>query len=488
MTADLVLAIDQGTTNTKALVVAADGSVVTRAARPMKVVYPQPGWAEQSATDLWATVHEAVAEALRDVDRGRLAAIAISNQRESVVLWDRATGAPIGPCVIWQCRRSSAACASLRARGLAEAIRAKTGLGLDPLFPASKIAWLLDQHPSLRPRAARGELAVGTIDAWLLWNLTGGRVHACDRSNASRTQLFDIRRLAWDAELAEIFRVPLAVLPEVRPSDARFGTTTTGLAGIPAGIPIRAMMGDSHAALYGHAVDGPGTVKATYGTGSSLMTLTDGVVASTHGLASTIAWSRGDRVAHALEGNISVSAQAAAFMAKMLGLADVVALSALAETVDGSDGVVFVPALVGLGAPHWNDAARGLVTGLSLGSTPAHIARATFEAIALQIVDVVEAMEGDLHHPLARLSVDGGATANRFLMRLQADLAGRPIDVSGITELSAVGAARMAFAAIGGDDTRLFVPEVTTFTPTLSPDRRAAIRATWKSAVARAQA
>jgi glycerol kinase len=488
MTADLVLAIDQGTTNTKALVVAADGGIVARASRPMKVAYPRPGWAEQSATDLWATVHEAMAEAIRGVDPRRLAAIAVSNQRESVVLWDRATGEPIGPCIIWQCRRSASVCAELQARGLSDRIRATTGLGLDPLFPASKIAWLLDQRPDLRTRAARGELAVGTIDAWLLWNLTDGRAHACDRSNASRTQLFDIRRLAWDAELAEIFRVPLSVLPQVRPSDDRFGTTAVGLAGIPSGIPIRAMMGDSHAALYGHAVDGPGTVKATYGTGSSLMTLTDGVVASTHGLASTIAWSRGDRVAHALEGNISVSAQAAAFMAKMLGLPDVAALSALAETVEDADGVVFVPALVGLGAPHWDPAARGLVTGLALGSTPAHVARATFEAIALQIVDVVEAMEGDLDHPLARLSVDGGATANRFLMRLQADLAGRPIDVSGIAELSAVGAARMAFAAIAGSDADLFAPEVTTFAPTMPADRREAIRADWKRAVARARA
>ena len=397
----LVLAIDQGTTNTKALLVSADGRVHHQASVPNVVTYPQPGWAEQSATALVAGVRQVIAEVVAKAHGAEIHASAISNQRESIVVWDAATGEPIGPCIIWQCRRSAPKCDSLRNAGHAELIEAKTGLALDPLFPAGKIAWLLDHTPGGRERAERGELRVGTVDSWLLWNLTNGQVHATDHSNASRTQLFNTATLSWDAELAGLFDVPMSVLPAVHSSDSEFGHTAAGASALPAGIPIHAMIGDSHAALFGHGVRAPGTVKATYGTGTSLMALTPDRVLSRHGLSSTIAWSRSGTIAHALEGNISVSGQAAAFMADMLGLTDVVALSALADTVDDTNGVAFVPALVGLGAPHWRSDARGTITGLSLGTKPAHLARAALEAIAFQVADVFIAMEQDMGAPMA---------------------------------------------------------------------------------------
>ena len=292
-------------------------------------------------------------------------------------------------------------------------------------------------------------LRAGTVDSWLLWNLTGGATHATDHSNASRTLLFDIGKLEWSARLAGIFGVPLSCLPVPMPSDSRFGVTAAGASSLPAGVPILAMMGDSHAALYGHGVRTRGVVKATYGTGSSLMTLTDSVPVSSNGLSGTIAWTAEGRTAYALEGNITVSAQAAAFMAELLGTADVSALSDLAQTVPDTGGVVFVPALAGLGAPFWDDAARGIISGLSHASRPGHLARAAFEAIAHQVADVFEAMEHDLGHQLAGLSADGGASRNDFLMQLQADLLSRPLNRSSIAEIGALGVASMAAQALG---------------------------------------
>lgn len=483
--ADLVLALDQGTTNTKALVVDAQGQIIAQAARPMTVHYPQPGWAEQSATHIWESVCAVIGAALHQVDVGRLGALAISNQRESIVIWDRQSGLPLGPCIIWQCRRSAPVCDRLRAQGHETDIQARTGLGLDPLFPAGKIAWLLDHVDGARSLAAAGRLAVGTIDSWLLWNLTAGAVHACDHSNASRTQLFNIHELAWDDVLLNLFTVPESLLPMVRPSDSRFGETAAGLPDIPANLPIHAMMGDSHAALFAHGLGKPGTVKVTYGTGSSLMTLADGPGVSGFGLSSTIAWSRGERIFYALEGNISVSAQAAAFVAKMLSLPDAAALTALASTVPDNGGVTVVPALAGLGAPHWRADARGSISGLTLGSQPGHIARATLEAIALQIVDVFTAMETDLGHRLERLAADGGATQNSILMQIQADLLGRPVDPSAVAEMSALGSALLAGLAAG-----LWVEDqlhhrriASNFTPRLAEDQRQRILAQWQQAL-----
>ncbi|GLQ54299.1 FGGY family carbohydrate kinase [Devosia nitrariae] len=448
-TSGLVLAIDQGTTNTKAVLVSADGRIAARASVANPVSYPRPGWAEQSGEALWQGVVEAIAVVTGAAGAVEIDAVAISNQRESVLVWDAETGEPIGPCVIWQCRRTADACQTLREAGLGERIAEKTGLALDPLFPAGKIAWLIDSVPSARERAARGELRAGTVDTWLLWQLTNGAVFATDHSNASRTQLFDTRRMEWDEELADIFNVSSQLMAQVLPSNASFGLTAAGATGLPAGIPIQAMIGDSHAALYGHGVRQPGTVKATYGTGTSLMTLTGGRVRSRNGLSATIAWSTGEGPVHALEGNISVSGQAAAFMAELLGLSDVGALADLAGTVADSDGVTFVPALVGLGAPYWRSDARGIITGMSLGTRPAHLARAALDAIALQVSDVFEAMQADLGSELVGLRADGGASSNHALMQFQADLLGKTVTASAVPEVSALGAAALAFSGLG---------------------------------------
>lgn len=480
--ADLVLAIDQGTTNTKALLVTADGRVLQQASVPNVVTYPRPGWAEQSASALIEGAKQVMAHAITAVEPARIAAIAISNQRESIVVWDAVTGEPIGPCIIWQCRRSAPKCEALRTAGHAETIEHRTGLALDPLFPAGKIAWLLDMVPGARTRAKRGELRMGTVDSWLLWALTNGAVHATDHSNASRTQLFDTDELRWDEELAGLFDVPMSLLAEVCSSDAEFGRLAAGTTALPGGIPIHAMIGDSHAALFGHGVRLPGAVKATYGTGTSLMTLTHKRVLSRHGISSTIAWSQGDTVVHALEGNISVSGQAAAFMAQLLGLADAAALAELAASVPDSNGVSFVPALVGLGAPYWRSDARGIVSGLSLGTSPAHLARAAIEAIAFQVTDVFDAMQQDIDVPLVELRADGGASRNGVLMQFQADLLDRPVTTSAAPEVSALGAAAMAFAGLGS--AAAAVPAAYRHEPAMSAEDRACHRTRWQAAMA----
>ncbi|PYF09775.1 glycerol kinase [Rhodobacter viridis] len=480
-----VLAIDQGTTNTKVLIVGPDGAVLARASAPLTTSYPQSGWAEQSAEALWASVQGAIAEAVAGLAPGLgVDAIAIANQRETLVLWDAVTHKPLCPAMIWQCRRTADDCAALAATGVGPAVEAATGLGLNPLFPATKLAWALRNIPTVAAAQDAGRLRAGTVDAWLLWNLTGGAAHATDHSNASRTLLFDTRTLSFSPELAAIFGVRVDCLPQPLPSDSLFGVTAAGATALPAGVPIQAMMGDSHAALYGHGVRSPGAVKATYGTGSSLMTLTPGRVTSSHGLSGTIGWTDRTGTAYALEGNITVSAQAAAFMAKILGFEDARALSVFAQSVPDAGGVTFVPALAGLGAPHWNDAARGTLTGMSHATGPAHLARATFEAIAQQIADVFEAMQADIGHPLAALSADGGASGNDFLMQLQADLIGRPVQVAALEEVGAMGVAAMAMAALG-HALPLAAPKPP-FEPALKPADRAQLRRSWAHAIAQA--
>jgi glycerol kinase len=444
-----VLAIDQGTTNTKALALDPNGRVAARYSVPTPISYPRPGWVEQSGAEIWRATSAAIEGCLSALpEQGKIAAIGVSNQRETVLLWRRSTGETIGPCVTWQCRRSSDRIDAIRSPATEQAVESKSGLGLDPLFPAAKIGWLLDAYPETRSLAKRNDLCAGTIDSLVLFNLTGGQVHATDASNASRTQLFDIHQQAWSGDLCTLFDVPKTILPRVEDSNARFGAAENVHRSIE-GVPIRAMMGDSHAALFGHGIRSPGAVKATYGTGSSLMTLTHEPIRSRSGLSTTVAWRRSGKVAYALEGNISVSAQAAAWMAEFMGLRDVGALTELAAKASGDDAIFFVPALVGLGAPNWNDRARAALTGMSLATSRADVALATLEAIALQICDVFVAMERDLGVPLARLSVDGGATQNDRLMQLQADLLGRPVQRLKILELSAFGAGLLAGATSG---------------------------------------
>ncbi|MGH9833974.1 MAG: FGGY family carbohydrate kinase [Blastocatellia bacterium] len=484
-----ILAIDQGTTNTKALLVDAAGAVVSRASRPLQQTYPHPGWVEQDAAAIWQSVQEAIDECLQAAGEPELAAIAITNQRESVMLWDRETGQPIGPVVIWQCRRTAPFCEQLRARGLERMLRERTGLTIDPLFSASKARWLLDNIAGARARAENGELCLGTMDSWVLWNLTGGVVHACDVTNASRTQLFDLRQLKWDDELLALFGVPAAILPEVKSSSVVYGASAeTGR--LPGGIPIASLIGDSHAALYGQAGFQPGTVKATYGTGSSLMTLTAEPVNSEQGLSTTIAWGRG-QIRYALEGNISVTGAAVQWLGEFLGLPDPARDAArLAASVTDSAGLYVVPAFVGLGAPYWNEAARGLMTGITRGTTAAQAARAIIEAIAHQIRDVFDVMDAASPAGLSALLADGGGSGNDLLMQFQADILGRPVLRCASPDVSALGAAYLAGLAVGlwgsEEEIAALPRERDRFEPRLPASEREKLYAGWKQAVNRA--
>jgi len=487
----MILAIDQGTTNTKVLLVDPGGAVIAQAARPLTQRYPHPAWVEQDADAIWQSVREAIDECLRAIADPRLAAIAITNQRESVTVWERTSGRPLGPVVIWQCRRTADFCAELRARGLVSWLAERTGLAVDPLFSASKMRWLLDHVEDGQRRAERGELCLGTMDSWVLWNLTGGVVHACDLTNASRTQLLDIHTLRWSEELLDLFDVPRAALPDVRPSRADFGSSV-GIGRLPAGIPIVSMIGDSHAALFGQAGFVPGTVKATYGTGSSLMTPTSAPVLSKHGLSTTVAWALDrERVTYALEGNIAVTGAAVQWLGEFLGLANrAQGVAELAARVEDAGGLYLVPAFVGLGAPYWNDAARGLISGLTRGSTAAHLARATIEAIAYQVRDVFDVMQAEAGEELKVLLADGGASRNTMLMQFQADIIGRPVLRSASAEASPLGAAYLAGLGVGTwqtlDDISQLPRPRERFEPHMSAHDRATLYAGWQSAIARA--
>lgn len=480
-----VLAIDQGTTNSKCLLIDEAGDVVTAASRSLRLSHPEPGWVECDAEDLWQTVKDTIDEVVASKPGLDVSAVAIANQRESALVWDAETGEPLAPVVLWQCRRSAETCRSWAAQGLEESIVDRTGLGLDPLFSAGKIAWLLENTEGLRARASSGEAMAGTVDSWLLFKLTGGAVHATDASNASRTQLMNLESLDWDADIADWFDIPRDMLPEIRPSNASFGDTAPGTTSLGGGVEIRAVMGDSHAALYGHGIREPGRVKVTLGTGSSLMTLTDGRARSAHGLSGALGWATESGPAYALEGNISVSGRAAEFTAELLNLADATALSELAGSVPDADGVVFVPALAGLGAPHWRTDARGAFSGMTLRTKPAHLARATLQAIALQIEDVLAAMEADLDTTLGEISVDGGAAASDLLLQTIADVTDRPVRRPAVTEMTAIGVARMA-AVPGATSQNAGIVGGDLFNPDMAADSRDALLEAWSAALARA--
>jgi glycerol kinase len=493
MARPLVLAIDQGTTNTKALVFDRRGAVVARASRPVPIRFPRPAWVEQDLADLWRTAVEVAADCVSAISTngaGEIAAIGIANQRESVALWDRATSAPAGPCAVWQCRRSAPFCAALRAQGAEPLVRARTGLGLDPLFSAGKLRWLVEHTSDGPRRAERGDLCAGTVDTWLLWNLTGGAVHATDATNASRTQLMNLAGLCWDEEMLRLFGIPAACLPAIHPSSHRFAVTATG-SGLPAGIPVAAMAGDSHAALFGHGVFRPGTVKATYGTGSSLMTATPGLPLSQGGLSSTVAWWVFAAPQFALEGNITSTGATVEWLGRFLGFADPAAQAAeLADSVQSADGVTVVPAFAGLGAPHWDENARALICGLTRGSTPAQVARAAVDSIAFQVADVFFLMEREAGIPLPELRADGGACRNDRLMQLQADILGRPVLRSDSPDLAARGVAWMAGLATGmWRNLEELVPEPGVsdrFEPSIAASARERLLDQWREAVHRA--
>lgn len=442
-----ILALDEGTTNAKAVLVDRDGQIVSVGSTPLSVSHPQPSWAEQDANQILAATLAAISQTLEQLPDADVQAIGISNQRESVLVWDRQTGEALTSVAIWQCRRSEAMCHDLANGPHAKVVQQKSGLPIDPLFPAAKIRWLLDSLPDGIARADKGELCVGTIDSWLVFKLSAGQSFVTDVSNASRTQLFNLHTQSWDAELANIFGVPLACLAQVLPSAAPRGVTK-GVAGIADGTPILSQIGDSHAALYGQGGFQRGVIKATYGTGSSLMTPVQTELAEDYRLAHTVAWNDGD-LCLALEGNITHSGAAVDYISKLLRLAGPAEVAALADQADSNRGVFFVPALAGLGAPHWASHARGLITGLTDAAGPQHICRAAVEAIAFQVCDVFFLMEQLSGQNLTALLVDGGATKNRSLMQLQADLIQRPVVRSLNSEVSALGAAYLAGKVLG---------------------------------------
>ena len=482
-----ILALDEGTTNIKAFLVDETGSFGKEASGPLSIAYPKPAWVEQDPQEIWQNCLAVMTQVLEGISKEQVVAVAITNQRESVLAWERATGIPLGPCVTWQCHRGAEYCNELRQRGLANTIFYLTGLTIDPMFSASKARWLLDHIPDGQSRAQAGDICLGTIDSWLLWNLTGGAVHACDVTNASRTQLFSLQSLAWDETLLGIFKIPLAALPEIRLSSSYFGESVK-LPGIPAGLPIGSLIGDSHAALFGHAGFQAGAIKATYGTGSSLMTPTLMRITSKKGLSSSIAWGY-QQARYALEGNIYVTGAAVQWLSELLGLVRADEVESLANEASDNGGVYFVPALAGLGAPYWKDSARGLITGLTRGSTAAHVAQATLESIAYQIRDVFEIMQAEAGIPLRMLLVDGGPTCNQALMQFQADILGVPVLRSLASDVSALGAAYLAGLTVGmwtseADIIHLSRPQVR-YEPMMDDTQRNQLYTGWKEAVDR---
>ncbi len=482
-----ILAIDQGTTNTKVILVNALGQCMAQASKPVSINFPKPAWVEQDANVIWQSVRDAINDCLQEANNPTLAAIGITNQRESILVWERKSGKPLGPVITWQCRRSAPFCETLRERGLGATLQNKTGLTIDPLFSASKARWLLENIPNGKQRAEDGELCVGTVDSWVLWNLTGGQQHRCDVSNASRTQLFNLHTLSWDDELLNIFEVPKAALPEVLNSSTHFGESIS-IGSLPGGVPITSLIGDSHAALFGQAGFEIGAVKATYGTGSSLMTPTPAITLSQKGLSSTIAWGLND-VVYALEGNISVTGAAVQWLEHLLEL-DTATITQLASQVENTEGLYLVPAFVGLGAPHWDDSARGLISGLTRGSSRAQLARATLESIAYQIRDVFDIMKTEANANLNVLLADGGGSRNAWLMQFQADILGVPVLANSSGDLSALGAAYLAGLQVGVWKNQTEIAHLPRtlerFEPKLSKAQREALYDGWKKAVARA--
>ena len=444
-----VLAIDQGTTGSTCLMVGSDGRIAGRGYREITQHYPRPGWVEHDAAEIVERTLAAARDAVGQAGSAP-SAIGITNQRETIVLWDRATGSPVGRAIVWQDRRTAPRCAELA--GSADRLAQLTGLVVDPYFSATKLEWML-RDPAIRGRALRGELAAGTIDSWLIWNLTGGRTHATDPTNASRTQLFDIEALAWSDELCELFSIPRALLPEVRPSSGDFGQARDSLFGRP--VPIAGVAGDQQAALFGQGCWERGDAKCTYGTGAFLL-LNTGTTrpAPGNGLLTTIGCDASGKPAYALEAAIFIAGAAVQWLRDGLGIIDAaVDTEPLARSIENTGGVYFVPALVGLGAPHWEPRARGTIVGLTRGTTRAHIARAALEAMAFSANDVLEAMESNVGASAGLaagpLRVDGGATANDWLMQFQSDVLGRAVERPAVIETTALGAAGLAGIATG---------------------------------------
>lgn len=487
-----LLTIDQGTTGTTAMIWDEGGSLVVRAAREHEQFYPQPGWVEHDPEEIWIATLETVEKAVKEagIQKSQLAVLGITNQRETCVFWDRTTGKPLFPAIVWQCRRTASLCGELREQGYEDVFRKKTGLLLDPYFSGTKIRWALENAEAVKEASLKGNLAFGTIDSWLIYKMTGGRVHATDYTNASRTLLYNLHTLEWDGELLDILGVPADILPEVLPSSGIFGETSPeSFPGMK--IPIGGVAGDQQSALFGQACFEPGMAKNTYGTGSFLLKNTgEKAVASENGLLTTIAWGLEGKVEYALEGSIFITGAAVQWLRDELGIieksSDVMALT---DEVPDTGGVYLVPAFVGLGAPCWDPYARGLIIGITRGTGRAHIARAAVEAMAYQSRDVLELMNRESGIPLKEMRVDGGAAVNNFLLQFQADMVNLPVRRPAYPETTSLGAAYLAGLAVGiwknrGEIAALWKEDVC-FEAKMPEDEREEKYRGWKKAVER---
>ncbi|MDK2785192.1 MAG: glycerol kinase [Bacillota bacterium] len=490
--AKYVLALDQGTTSSRAIVFDHDGNNVAMVNKEFPQIYPKPGWVEHNPMDIWNSQIE-VAKAVIEkagITAADIAAVGITNQRETTIVWDKATGEPVYNAIVWQCRRTAPICDELKAKGWAEKIREKTGLVVDAYFSGTKIKWILDNVPGVRAKAERGELLFGNVDTWLMWKLSGGKVHATDYSNASRTMLFNIHKLDWDDEILAELGIPRAMLPKPLPSSNVYGYTDKAVFG--AEVPIAGDAGDQQAALFGQACYKPGMAKNTYGTGCfMLMNTGEKAVPSKSGLLTTIAWGINGRVEYALEGSIFITGAAVQWLRDELRVIDNSAESEeYARKVPDTGGVYLVPAFVGLGAPYWDMYARGTIVGITRGTKREHIIRATLESICYQTRDVLEAMTSDSGINLTALRVDGGAVANNFLMQFQADILGVPVHRPKVTETTALGAAYLAGLAVGfwasQDEIAANWQIDKEFSPYMSPEQREKLYRGWKRAVERA--
>jgi glycerol kinase len=490
---EFILAIDQGTTSSRAIIFDGSGSIKAAAQREFKQYYPQPGWVEHDPNEIWSTQAGVVAEALAraSVHASDIAAIGITNQRETTLVWDRSSGEAVCPAIVWQDRRTADFCDQIKQRGLSEMIQRKTGLIPDAYFSATKLKWILDHVPGARQHAREGKLAFGTVDSWLAWKLTCGAVHVTDASNASRTMLFNIHTLVWDRELLELFEIPEEMLPQVKSSSEIFGQTAADL--FAARIPVAGMAGDQQAALFGQMCLAPGMLKHTYGTGGFMMLNTgEAAIVSKNNLLTTVAWQLAGKVTYALEGSIFIAGAVVQWLRDGLGLIKSSSeIEALAQTEPDNGGVYLVPAFTGLGAPHWDPFARGTITGLTRGATAGHLARAALESIAYQTADVLAAMVADSGLAIAELRVDGGATVNDALMQFQADILGVPLVRPKIWETTALGAAYLAGLATGfwkgTDELQQQWQRQQTFQPGMDKKKAAELQRGWRKAVDRAK-
>ena len=488
-----ILAIDEGTTGTTSLLINSEGQVVSKAYQEVHPLYPQPGWVEQDAVELFQKAIAGAQEVVQKtgIDISQVKGIGITNQRETTIVWDRYTGKPVSNAIVWQCRRTAAMCEELKQKGFEKLVREKTGLVIDAYFSATKLRWILDHIPDGQKRAEQGDLMFGTVDCWLVWNLTGGTIHITDYSNASRTMLFNIHTLQWDKELLSMLNIPEAVLPKIMPSSKVYGETVPNIFG--AKVPISGIAGDQQAALFGQACYEISNAKNTYGTGCFILLNTGSKpVASESGLLTTVAWGIGNKVSYALEGSVFITGAAVQWLRDELKLITSASESeAVANSVPDNGGVYLVPAFVGLGAPYWDMYARGIIIGITRGTNKGHIVRATLEAIAYQVRDVVDIMNIEANVKIPSLRVDGGGTANSLLMQFQADILGIPIQLTAVPDTTALGAGYLAGLAVGvwrdtGEIARKCYTS-RTFDPKMPADQREMLYRNWKRAVERAR-